>query len=69
MFNPNLTDDEIRYRVRPQVADDAQEDNTTVRIAPSHVTNQQIELDEHCFPTRESLEAWHEKNNPHLFGK
>ncbi|MBX3036756.1 MAG: hypothetical protein KF758_07570 [Anaerolineales bacterium] len=69
MFNPNLQiDDEVRYRIRPQVNANAEEDKTFVKIAPGRLAKHEIEVDGQSFPTRESLETWHRKNNPHLFG-
>jgi hypothetical protein len=65
----NLDDDDNdpRYRIRSRVKKNAQEDKTTVLIDREKAKRDGVALDEHGFPTSASLEAWHRKNNPHLF--
>lgn len=62
-----VEDEEVRFRIRPQVDPAAPEDKTVVLIDSSVAAAQGVELDQHGFPTASSLEAWHRKNNPHLF--
>ena len=67
MKKNRLSDDRIEYRVVEPVADDAPEDKTTVQINRQQAAYDEILLDEQGFPTLTGLEAWHRKNNPHLF--
>lgn len=60
-------DNNPRFSIRPKVSENMPEDNTLVLIDPALAERQGIALDSHGFPTSESLEAWHRKNNPHLF--
>lgn len=60
-------DNNPRFSIRPKVSENMPEDNTLVLIDPTLAERQGIALDSHGFPTSESLEAWHRKNNPHLF--
>jgi len=55
------------YSIRPEVGEDAPQDNTIALIDPVLAEQKGIELDGHGFPTSESLEAWHRKHNPQLF--
>lgn len=52
-------DDRVKVSIRPRV--------DVVQIDPELAKAEGIELDQHGFPTLSSLEAWHRKNNPHLF--
>ena len=65
----NFDDDETdpRYGIRPKVSEDVPEDNTVVLIDSTLTEQQGIALDNHGFPTAESLETWHRKHNPQLF--
>ncbi|MBC7879583.1 MAG: hypothetical protein H7Y59_20635 [Anaerolineales bacterium] len=56
-----------RYSVRPEVSGDAPEDNTIALIYPAIAEQQGIAIDCRGFPTLESMQAWHRKNNAHLF--
>ena len=56
-----MTDKLYRLRVKPQ---DDLSDGVIIHIE----TNKSgLSVDRHGFPTLASIEAWHEKNNPHLF--
>lgn len=63
----DVDDFDPRYRIRPQVASDAAEDTTRVKVDPVLADHHGLVVDAQGFPTLESLEAWHRKNNPHLF--
>lgn len=65
----NFDDDDNNplFSIRSKVSESAPEDNTQVLINPTLEEQSGITLDSHNFPTRESLEAWHRKHNPHLF--
>ena len=56
-----------RYSIRPQVGSEAAEDKTTLKINPVLADHHGLTVDAQGFPTTDSLEAWHRKNNPHLF--
>lgn len=56
-----------RYRIRPHVADEAAEEYNAVKIDPALADHHGLKVDAQGFPTRDSLEAWHRKHNPHLF--
>jgi hypothetical protein len=59
---------EVRLlRLRPKPAKNALEDKTFVLISVEQAAKYGIELDETNFPTIETLENWHKRNNPHLF--
>lgn len=62
-------DQDVRYRIRAKTSEEAQEDNTTVKIVSALAKKNKITLDKHGFPTSEALEAWHKKHNPHLFNE
>ncbi len=64
---PNSKDNDLCYRIRPQVGSEAVEDHTTVKIDTGLADHHGVTLDPDGFPTSGSLEAWHRKNNPHLF--
>lgn len=55
------------FRIRPKVAENAPEDKVVVVMNKVQADKHGIELDELGIPTLSSLEAWHKKNNPHLF--
>ncbi len=59
--------DEDLVRIRPNLPLDAIEDPTLALIDPVQAALHGIDLDDQGFPTLSSLEAWHRKNNPHLF--
>lgn len=63
----NVDQNEIRYRIRPQVNSEAEEDHTALKIDTGLADHHGVTLDPDGFPTSGSLEAWHRKNNPHLF--
>lgn len=67
VFELNEDENDPCYRIRPEVRGDAHEDSTVAVIDPALAEQNGIALDNHGFPTSESLEAWHKKNNPHLF--
>ncbi len=67
VFNFDDDDNDPRYSIRPEVAEDAPQDNTVALIHPMVAEQNGIELDTHGFPTLASLEAWHRKHNPQLF--
>ena len=67
IFTFDDDDNDPRYSIRPQTSEDAPQDNTVVLIDPAFANQHGIALDSHGFATSESLEAWHRKNNPHLF--
>lgn len=67
VFNFDDDDNDPRYSIRPKISEDGPQDNTVVLIDPTLADQHGIALDSHGFPTPESLEAWHRKNNPHLF--
>jgi hypothetical protein len=60
-------DEDPRYSIPQAVSGDAVED-LVVKIDPVAADRHGIDLDGDGFPISESLEAWHRKNNPHLFG-
>jgi len=67
VFDFDEDDDNPRYSIRPEVSEDAPEDTTVILIDTTLAKQQGIEIDNHNFPTPESLEAWHKKYNPQLF--
>jgi len=67
IFEFNEDESDPRYGIRPEVGEDTLEDSTVVVINPVLAEQNGIALDNHGFPTSEYLEAWHRKNNPHLF--
>lgn len=67
VFEFNEDENDPRYSIRPEVNRDAPEDFTVAVIDPMIAERNGIALDNQGFPTSESLEAWHRKNNPHLF--
>lgn len=67
VFEFNEDESDPRYSIRPEASGDALEDSTIAVIDPTLAEQNEIALDNHGFPTSESLEAWHRKNNPHLF--
>ena len=50
-------DKDPRYSIRPEVSEDAPQDNTGVLIDSTLAEQQGIALDSHGFPTAESIEA------------
>ena len=69
VFDFDDDDKDPRYSIRPEVSEDAPQDNTSVLIDSTLAEQQGIALDSHGFPTAESIEAWHREHNPHLFTK
>jgi hypothetical protein len=67
VFDFDDDDNNPRYSIRHEVGEDAPQDNTGVLIDSTFAEQKGIALDSHCFPTAESLEAWHRKHNPQLF--
>lgn len=45
----------------------SQADDVVVHVDPVLADSHAVGLDHHGFPTVESLQAWHQANNPHLF--
>lgn len=67
-MNPKL------FRIRPTPPADAPDDNVKIvtdkaELAKLGVNTADLQLDPFGIPTIDSLAAWHEKNNPHLFAK
>jgi len=60
-------DEDPRYSIPEVVSGDVAED-LVVKIDPAAAHRHGIDLDADGFPISGSLEAWHRKNNPHLFG-
>jgi hypothetical protein len=53
-------------RLREEVQEES-DDNTMIVIDPALADRHGIDLDPSGMPSASSLEAWHRKNNPHLF--
>jgi hypothetical protein len=58
-------EDDPRYSIRPEAG--TAEERVNVKIDPALADYHGIAVDAQGFPTPASLEAWHRKNNPHLF--
>lgn len=67
VFVMSVDEEGSRYAVRLPFSADALPDNTSIVIDPALAAVQGIELDHNGFPAIASLDAWHRKNNPHLF--
>ncbi len=61
------TQPHVFYRIRVQPSADAPEDKTAIKMNPALLARHEIETDPRGFPTACCLQAWHEKNNPHIF--
>jgi hypothetical protein len=65
VFHMDDEEDEPRYSVRRPVPQHGRVDlDNVIRVDDRH---DDIALDETGFPKQSALEAWHRKNNPHLF--
>lgn len=61
--DPFQEDDLVRLREEVQTG----EDHTVIGIDLHLAARHGIEIDPNGMPSASSLEAWHRKNNPHLF--
>lgn len=67
VFSFDEDESDPRFSIRSETSEDASREHISIRFNPVFLEREGIELDNHGFPTTESLEAWHKKNNPQLF--